>query len=251
MPIMQRPLEPRSIARSSSPLPITLTEIPLLHIRNSPDSFSPLTSKYPGRSPLLSINCGRPSTPKPAIRVFIPEANESAVQPLRSDSPLFGGYYGHPGPTSTIGTSAAVPTGNITIRPTPVFESVTCVPRELPGFSKGVLDVKGLLDSLNELPLTWSDEHFEEQLSHLSPTMTPRDIPSRHHASSHSRINNASTTTTSTTTTTTTRTTTTTTTTGSTTTTAATTTAIATETETEPTAATTTTTTGAQDADAS
>jgi mitogen-activated protein kinase kinase len=40
--------------------------------------------------------------------------------------------------------------------------SVTCVPREFPGPPNGVLDVKGLLDSLNDVPLTWSDEHFED-----------------------------------------------------------------------------------------
>lgn len=154
--IMPRPLGPRKFARPSSPLPMSLTETQPLNIRKSPNSLSPPTSGSPGRSPPLSIS--RPSTPKPAIRLFIPETNEPPVQPSGSDSPLQGTYYGGPGGLA-IDTSAG-PTDDITIRPTP--KSVTCVPQKPPEASNGALDVKGLLNGLNDVPLTWSDENFEE-----------------------------------------------------------------------------------------
>jgi mitogen-activated protein kinase kinase len=81
------------------------------------------------------------------------------VQPSGSDSPLFGTYYGGPGGPA-IDTSAAGPTDDITIRPTPI--SVTCVPLKPPEPSNGAHDVKGLINGLSDVPLTRSDEDFEE-----------------------------------------------------------------------------------------
>lgn len=51
----------------------------------------------------------------------------------------------------------------MTIRPTPLSVNVsTCVPQKHPEPSRGVLEVKGLLDGLNDVPLTWSDDVLEE-----------------------------------------------------------------------------------------
>ena len=51
----------------------------------------------------------------------------------------------------------------MTIRPTPLSVNVsTCVPQRPPEPSHGVLDVRGLLDGLSDVPITWSDEGLEE-----------------------------------------------------------------------------------------
>lgn len=169
---MQRPLGPRNITRSSSPLPINLTETqPLNILRKSPNTLSPPTSGSLGRSQalsrphIISNSSSRPATPKPAIRLTIPEPNsrnnESSIQPSGSGSPLFGTYYGGPGGLA-LGSSAAGPTEERTIRPTPSVNESTCLPQKAPEPSHDVRDVKGLLDGLNDVPTTWSDEVLEE-----------------------------------------------------------------------------------------
>ena len=51
----------------------------------------------------------------------------------------------------------------MTIRPTPLSLNVsTTVPQGPPEPSHGVVDVRGLLDGLNDVPLTWSDDVLEE-----------------------------------------------------------------------------------------
>ncbi|KAF9469896.1 kinase-like domain-containing protein [Collybia nuda] len=50
----------------------------------------------------------------------------------------------------------------MTIRPTPLININTCVPQNTPGAGHGVVDVKDLVDNLNDTPLTWSDDCLEE-----------------------------------------------------------------------------------------
>ncbi|RDB24769.1 MAP kinase kinase MKK2/SSP33 [Hypsizygus marmoreus] len=161
---MQRPLGPRSITRSPSPMPMGIPPTPPLSIRKSPKSLSP-----PARSsaaPSLSLNIPTPpsraATPNaPAIRLSIPEPNGRHSE-SGGDSPLFGSYYGGPGGPA-LEISATGPSEEMTIRPTPLSINVdTCVPAQPSGPSNGVLDVRGLLDNLNDAPLTWSDDVLEE-----------------------------------------------------------------------------------------
>lgn len=157
-----RPLGPRSITRTPSPLP-GIAPTPPLHVRKGPAlSLSP-----PGRSPApsLSLNIPTPSsraaTPNPkAIRLAIPETTNRPSD-SGGDSPLFGSYYGGPGGSLELHTGGA---DDMTIRPGSL-SIATCVPTKSSGSSNGVTDVKGLLDNLNnpvEAPVTWSDDVLEE-----------------------------------------------------------------------------------------
>lgn len=168
--IMQRPLGPRT-PRSSSPLPMGLPRTPPLNIRKNPISISPPATSPPSRSPLPSLTLNipapspRPTTPKPIIRLAIPapkgNSNESSVNPSESDSGLFESYYGGPGGPA-LEITATGHTDEMTIRPTPLININTCVPPNTSGAAQGVVDVKGLVDNLNDTPLTWSDEFLEE-----------------------------------------------------------------------------------------
>jgi mitogen-activated protein kinase kinase len=170
--IMQRPLGPRSITRSSSPLPMGIARTPPLNIRKASNTISPPTSP-PTRSalPSLTLNIpappSRPTTPKPSIRLAIPALNgKSSDHPSGSDSPLFESYYGGPGGPA-LEITATGHSDEMTIRPTPLSINVeTCIPPKTSSAAHGVSDVKGLLDNLNDTPLTFSDD-FLEELSRL------------------------------------------------------------------------------------
>lgn len=164
--IMQRPVGPRLNTRSPSPLPPALTPTPPLTIRKGPKlSLSP----NPGRSaPPLSLNIptppSRPVTPNPpTIRLAIPESSGRTSE-SGSDSPLFSSYYG--GPTGALELHPTGPSEEMTIRPPLAVDVSTCVPQKPSGSSNGgPVDVKGLLDNLNnpnDPPLTWSDDVLEE-----------------------------------------------------------------------------------------
>ncbi|KAF5380438.1 hypothetical protein D9615_004601 [Tricholomella constricta] len=168
--IMQRPLGPRSITRSPSPLPMSLAPTPPLSIRKGPrtPNLSPPTSRSPAPSLTLNIPTppSRAPTPNPpSIRLAIPEPSGRTSE-SGSESPLFGSYYGGPGgPAFQLNTAG--PSEEMTIRPPALAVNIsTCVPaRPTASSNGGAVDVKGLLDNLNnpnETPLTWSDDVLEE-----------------------------------------------------------------------------------------
>jgi len=159
---MQRPLGPRVMtSRSSSsnhPTPPPLATIP----QKGPKILSPPPTKSPASSLSLSIPSppSRSPTPKLPPRLAIPDTSGQTLD-SGGDSPLFGSYYGGPLPALNLNFNAAN-LETITIRPTPPSLNVaTCIPQTSTS-SNGPVDVKGLLDNLNNAPITWSDEVFEE-----------------------------------------------------------------------------------------
>ncbi|KAG5648623.1 hypothetical protein DXG03_003234 [Asterophora parasitica] len=166
--LMQRPLGPRSITRSPSPLPpINLgATSPLSIAGKSPRpslTISPNSARSTAPPPKLKIPTlpARAITPNPrSIRLAIPDSSGHNSEP-GSESPLFDSYYG--GPARTIELNPVGSSEEMTIRPAPIN---TYVPTRPPGSSNGAADsVKGLLDNLNnptEAPVQWSDDALEE-----------------------------------------------------------------------------------------
>ncbi|KAG6903077.1 hypothetical protein C0995_006264 [Termitomyces sp. Mi166 len=151
--VQQRPVGPRT-PRSLSPMPsISLAPATPLAIRKSPKPPN-LALSIPAQ-PRSSAPRSRPASPNPPA---IARGSESG-----GDSPLFGSYYGGPGPTLDFSTAGS--SDEMTIRPSLSLHVTTCVPPSSNPNGSGAPDVSRVLENLNntnDAPLTFSDDVLEE-----------------------------------------------------------------------------------------